>query len=43
MDEAGGAVVRGFVDEARSRGRGLMVVTHDRSLLDVVDTVVDLE
>ncbi len=42
MDEAGGAVIRGFIAEARRLGRGLIVVTHDRSLLDVVDTVVDL-
>jgi ATP-binding cassette subfamily C protein CydC len=42
MDDAGEAVVRDFIAEERIMGRGLIVVTHDRSLLDVVDTVIDL-
>ncbi len=42
MDDAGEAVVRDFIAEGRIMGRGLIVVTHDRSLLDVVDTVIDL-
>lgn len=42
LDEAGVDVVRAIVAEVRGSGRSIIVVTHDRSLLDVVDTVVDL-
>ena len=42
LDEAGGDVVRAVISAARARGTTIVIVTHDRTLLDVVDTVVDL-
>lgn len=42
LDSDGPDLVRALVTEARRAGKSIVIVTHDRSLLDVVDTVVDL-
>jgi len=42
LDEAGIDVVRAIVEEARTLGKAVIIVTHDHDILNVVDTVVDL-
>ncbi len=42
LDEAGADVVRAVIRRMASDGKTVVIVTHDRAILDVVDTVVDL-
>ena len=43
LDRDGADAVRALVNALRERGTTVVIVTHDHSVLDVVDTVVDLD